>query len=52
MKTVKQLVNHVQGQKHPEVFESRQKNEQGYGYNRDNPGHYEQVNQEPEVVLQ
>ena len=52
MKTVKQLANHIRGRKHREVFESRQRNEKGYGYNRDNPGDYRQVDQEPEVALQ
>ena len=52
MKTVKQLVNHVQGGKHREVFAARQRNEKGYGYSRDNPGHCKQVDQEPEIALQ
>jgi hypothetical protein len=51
IKTAKQLVNHVKGRPHREVFESRKRNEKRYDYNRDNPGRYRQVDQEPEVTL-
>jgi hypothetical protein len=52
IKTAKQLMSHVQGWKHRGVYELRQRNEKGCGYNRDNPGHCEQVDQEPEIALQ
>jgi hypothetical protein len=51
IKTAKQLMNHVKGRSHREVFESRKRSEKGHGYNRDNPGLHKQVNPEPGVTL-
>jgi hypothetical protein len=50
IRTARQLMNHVNGRKHRETFESMKTNEEGCEYNRDNPVLRRKANPELETT--